>query len=126
MVNMTMLQKDLDTEMTVVRNEMENGENSPLNVLHQRVLAAAYNFHNYGKTVIGNRTDVERVPIANLAVFYQKYYQPDNADADRRGTIRRIEGAGDGGGNPRRHPQAAARADATVHGRSPRRKASAP
>lgn len=80
MVNMTMLKKDLDTEMTVVRNEMEAGENNPMNVLHQRVLAAAYNFHNYGKTVIGNRTDVERVPITNLAVFYQKYYQPDNAD----------------------------------------------
>ena len=80
MVNMTMLKKDLDTEMTVVRNEMESGENSPLNVLHERVLAAAFNFHNYGKTVIGNRTDVERVPIANLAAFYQKYYQPDNAE----------------------------------------------
>jgi len=80
MVNMTMLKKDLDTEMTVVRNEMEMGENSPLNVLNERVLAAAYNFHNYGKTVIGARTDVERVPIANLAVFYKKYYQPDNAD----------------------------------------------
>jgi len=80
MVNMTMLKKDLDTEMTVVRNEMESGENSPLNVLRERVLAAAYNFHNYGKTVIGNRTDVERVPIANLAVFYQKYYQPDDAE----------------------------------------------
>jgi zinc protease len=80
MVNMTMLKKDLDTEMTVVRNEMEAGENSPENVLEERVLAAAYNFHNYGKTVIGNRTDVERVPVANLAVFYKKYYQPDNAD----------------------------------------------
>jgi len=80
MVDMTMLKKDLDTEMTVVRNEMESGENSPLNVLHERVLAAAYNFHNYGKTVIGNRTDVERVPIGNLAAFYAKYYQPDNAE----------------------------------------------
>jgi zinc protease len=80
MVNMTMRKEDLATEMTVVRNEMENGENSPLNVLHQRVMAAAYNFHNYGKTVIGNRTDVERVPIANLAAFYEKYYQPDNAE----------------------------------------------
>lgn len=80
MVNMTMLKKDLDSEMTVVRNEMESGENSPMNVLHERVLAAAYNFHNYGKTVIGNRTDVERVPISNLAAFYAKYYQPDNAD----------------------------------------------
>ena len=79
MVNMTMEKKDLDTEMTVVRNEMEAGENSPLNVLEERTLAAAYNFHNYGKTVIGNRTDVERVPIDNLAVFYRKYYQPDDA-----------------------------------------------
>ena len=80
MVNMTMLKKDLDSEMTVVRNEMESGENSPMRVLNERVMAAAYNFHNYGKTVIGARTDVERVPVANLAVFYQKYYQPDNAD----------------------------------------------
>jgi zinc protease len=80
MANMTMLKTDLDSEMTVVRNEMESGENSPLNVLNERVMAAAYNFHNYGKTVIGNRTDVERVPIDNLAAFYHKYYQPDDAD----------------------------------------------
>src|ERR1017187_4639614 len=80
MAHMTMLKKDLDTEMTVVRNEMESGENSPLNVLEERVMASAYNFHNYGKTVIGDRTDVERVPIANLATFYKKYYQPDDAD----------------------------------------------
>jgi zinc protease len=80
MVNMTMQKKDLDTEMTVVRNEMESGENSPINVLHERVLAAAYNFHNYGKTVIGARSDVERVPVENLAVFYKKYYQPDDAE----------------------------------------------
>jgi zinc protease len=79
MVNMTMKKEDLATEMTVVRNELESGENSPMNVLDERVLAAAYNFHNYGKTVIGNRTDVERVPIERLAVFYQKYYQPDDA-----------------------------------------------
>jgi len=80
MVRMPMLKKDLDTEMTVVRNEMEAGENNPVEVLEERVLASAYNFHNYGKTVIGNRTDVERVPVENLDVFYKKYYQPDNAD----------------------------------------------
>jgi zinc protease len=79
MVDMTMEKKDLDSEMTVVRNEMERGENDPGNVLEERVLAAAYNFHNYGKTVIGARSDVERVPIDNLAAFYRKYYQPDNA-----------------------------------------------
>ena len=80
MARMPILKKDLDTEMTVVRNEMEAGENNPVAVLEERVLASAFNFHNYGKTVIGNRTDVERVPAENLAVFYKKYYQPDNAD----------------------------------------------
>ena len=87
MANMTMAKKDLDTEMTVVRNEMESGENSPLNVLNERVMAAAFNFHNYGKTVIGARTDVERVPIASLAAFYHKYYQPDDADLIIAGQI---------------------------------------
>jgi len=80
MTDLTIAKKDLETEMTVVRNEMESGENNPINVLDERVMAAAFNFHNYGKTVIGDRTDVERVPIANLAVFYKKYYQPDDAE----------------------------------------------
>ena len=40
--------------------------------------AAAYEWHNYGKTTIGNRSDIERVPIDNLQAFYRKYYQPDN------------------------------------------------
>ena len=41
MVNMTMAGEDLVTEMPVVRNEMESGENSPQNVLFERVLSAA-------------------------------------------------------------------------------------
>ena len=69
----------LDTEMTVVRNEFEMGENFPTNILYQRTLEAAYSFHNYGKSTIGNRSDIENVPIERLAAFYQKYYQPDNA-----------------------------------------------
>jgi len=79
MVNMRMEKQLLDTEMTVVRNEFEAGENNPMNVLMKRVLAEAYTFHNYGKSTIGNKSDVENVPIDRLAVFYQKYYQPDNA-----------------------------------------------
>ena len=45
----------------------------------QRVLETAYPWHNYGKLPIGNRSDIENVPIDRLAAFYQKYYQPDNA-----------------------------------------------
>ena len=42
-------------------------------------MAAAYTCHNYGKSTIGNRSDIEKVPIERLQAFYQKYYQPDNA-----------------------------------------------
>jgi zinc protease len=70
--------EDLLSEMTVVRNEFERGENSPQGVLLERIHSAAYLWHNYGKSTIGNRSDIERVPIENLQAFYRKYYQPDN------------------------------------------------
>ena len=79
MVNMRIEKALLDTEMTVVRNEFERGENSVTNVLEERVLSSAYIWHNYGKSTIGSRVDIERVPIDRLAAFYKKYYQPDNA-----------------------------------------------
>lgn len=70
--------EDLASEMTVVRNEFEMGENSPRYMLNQRMLAVAFEWHNYGKSTIGNRTDIERVPIEKLQAFYRKHYQPDN------------------------------------------------
>lgn len=78
LVNSLVRKADLEFEMTVVRNEFEMGENSPPNVLWERIFAAAYDFHNYGKPTIGNRSDIERVPIEHLQAFYHKYYQPDN------------------------------------------------
>jgi zinc protease len=78
LVNSFIRKSDLDSEMTVVRNEFERGENSPQGVLNKRIEAAAYEWHNYGKTTIGNRSDIERVPIENLQAFYKKFYQPDN------------------------------------------------
>lgn len=79
MVNAFVAEKDLRTEMTVVRNEMERGENNVAGVLRQKVLAASYQWHNYGRSVIGARSDVENVRIASLQAFYRQYYQPDNA-----------------------------------------------
>src|SRR5215831_1547420 len=78
LVNSYVKREDLASEMTVVRNEFERGENSPQGILMQRIHAAAYDWHNYGKSTIGNRSDIERVPIENLQAFYKKYYQPDN------------------------------------------------
>jgi zinc protease len=79
LVNSFVKREDLLSEMTVVRNEFEMGENNPQGVLSQRMMAAAYEWHNYGKDTIGNRSDIERVPIERLQAFYRKYYQPDNA-----------------------------------------------
>ena len=79
MVNSYIAKKDLESEFSVVRNEMESGENSPFGVVFQKTLAAAYQWHNYGKSVIGARSDVENVPIDRLQAFYRRYYQPDNA-----------------------------------------------
>lgn len=79
MVNSLILREDLDAEMTVVRNEMERGENSPFQMLFQKMQAAAYQWHNYGKNTIGARSDVENVDIAQLRAFYHLHYQPDNA-----------------------------------------------
>jgi zinc protease len=79
MVNSKIAREDLDTEMTVVRNEMENGENNPFQTLWQKMLGVAFQWHNYGKTPIGARSDVENVDIAQLQAFYRLYYQPDNA-----------------------------------------------
>jgi zinc protease len=85
MVNANIDQKDLwdkeagKGEMTVVRNEFESGENNPFRVTLQRTMAAAFEWHNYGKSTIGARSDIENVNIERLRAFYQNYYQPDNA-----------------------------------------------
>jgi len=79
MVNSYIAKKDLDSEMTVVRNEFESGENDPFRVLLERVTSTAFLWHNYGKSTIGARADLENVPIDRLQAFYKRYYQPDNA-----------------------------------------------
>jgi zinc protease len=79
MVRSFVRKEDLDSEMTVVRNEFEMGENSAASVLFQRMQRLAYSWHNYGNAIIGARSDIESVPIARLQAFYRMWYQPDNA-----------------------------------------------
>jgi len=79
MVNSFIAKKDLDSEMTVVRNEFEMGQNDPSRVMFQRNQSMLFDWHNYGNTTIGARSDIENVRIENLQAFYRTYYQPDNA-----------------------------------------------
>src|SRR5258708_5032486 len=79
MVNSFVRRADLDSEMTVVRNEFEMGENNPGGVLMQRMQQLAFPWHNYGNPIIGQRADIEQVPIDKLQRLYRTWYQPDNA-----------------------------------------------
>lgn len=79
MVHATLSPEDLESEMTVVRNEFEIRENRPAAVLHQRIYSTAYLWHNYANPTIGCRDDIENVPISRIRAFYEKWYRPDNA-----------------------------------------------
>ncbi len=79
MIHSRVSREDLDSEMSVVRNEFEMGENNPTRVLDERVMSTAYLWHGYGRSTIGARSDIEHVPIPRLQAFYHMYYQPDNA-----------------------------------------------
>lgn len=79
MINCKILPEELAKEFSVVRNEFEMGENYPSSVLMERVFSSMFLWHNYGKSTIGSKEDIERVKAENLKVFYKKFYQPDNA-----------------------------------------------
>lgn len=81
MRNSTFTDADRSIEMTVVRNELERGENEPGTLLHNLTWSTSFISHPYHHPVIGWRSDVENVPTEQLRHFYDTYYQPDNAVA---------------------------------------------
>jgi zinc protease len=97
MVNSRIDQADLDAEMTVVRSELEGGENNPGRLLWTAVTAAAFQAHPYQWPVIGWRSDVENVPRDAIYRYYKAHYGPNNAvvvivgDVDPDEALRLVE-----------------------------------
>ena len=81
MRNSFIADEDRQSEMTVVRNELERGQNEPVLVLDEAVYATAFREHPYHHPTIGWRADVENVPTARLKEFYDTFYHPNNATA---------------------------------------------
>ena len=81
MRNLWLRESDRRPEMTVVRNEFERGENSPIQALIKEIFQAAFVAHPYHHSVIGHRSDIEKVSIEKLREFYDTFYWPDNATA---------------------------------------------
>lgn len=79
MVNATFDPAEHKREMTVVRSELEGGENSPDTLLYQAVLASAFQAHPYRWPVIGWRADVENVSRDEMYAYYKNWYAPNNA-----------------------------------------------
>jgi len=79
MRNLVLTKGDRDSEMTVVRNEFERGENDPTDVMYKDMMAMAFREHPYHHPVIGWRSDVEGVPMERMKQFYDTFYWPNNA-----------------------------------------------
>jgi len=79
MRNLRLRQEDRDSEMSVVRNELERGENHPEEALEKELYAIAFREHPYHHPTIGWRSDVEGVPMERLRQFYDTFYWPENA-----------------------------------------------
>jgi zinc protease len=70
---------DLESERTVVLNELDTGDNEPIDLLMKGSFAQAFLEHPYRHPTIGWRADVESVTGEVLRRFYDAYYHPDNA-----------------------------------------------
>lgn len=96
MRNAFIREEDRQSEMTVVRNEMEMHENTSFEAVDTQLWALAFLAHPYHHSTIGWRSDVENVPIERLQKFYNDFYHPDNAtltivgDFDTRETLTRV------------------------------------
>ena len=91
MRNAYIKEKDRQSEMTVVRNEFERGQNSPFGVLDEHIWAMAYMAHPYHHSTIGWKSDIEGVSIERLKEFYDTFYWPNNATATIVGDFEKAE-----------------------------------
>ncbi|ADE53437.1 M16 family metallopeptidase [Coraliomargarita akajimensis] len=96
MRNLRITEQDLASEMTVVRNEYERGENSPVRTLIKEIYAAAFVAQPYGHPTIGWLSDIENTSPEKLRAFYDTYYWPENTylsiigGFDRTSTLKAI------------------------------------
>ncbi len=75
------LDEERQSEMSVVRNEYEIGENDPAQALDKAVIAAAIEAHPYHWSTIGYRSDIEGVSTEKLREHYNNFFWPNNSEA---------------------------------------------
>ena len=89
--------EEMESERTVILNELDRGQNEPMRNLYHAVWSAAFAAHPYGHPTIGWRSDVEEVTPDGLRHFYDTFYWPNNAtlsiigDVDTGEALRLVE-----------------------------------
>jgi len=80
MANLLLREKDLTSELQVVKEERRmRVEDSPEGRLFERLNATAYISTSYHHPVIGWMNDIEQYTISDLQKWYQQWYAPNNA-----------------------------------------------
>ncbi len=70
---------DWAVERNAVLNEIDGDASSPFFNLLARVRAAAFPGQAAGRTPLGDRSDVARATVADIARYYHEWYAPNNA-----------------------------------------------
>ncbi len=80
MQNLRLSEKDVKTELEVIKEERrQRTENDPRTLFGERLQAALYVAHPYRRPVVGWMADVERLSLADVMAFYRRFYTPANA-----------------------------------------------
>ncbi|MBV8197741.1 MAG: insulinase family protein [Candidatus Eremiobacteraeota bacterium] len=79
MVHAAMRASDWAIERNAVLNEIDGDVSSPFFNLLSRVRAAAFPDQPSGRTPLGERADVARATVGDIATYYREWYAPNNA-----------------------------------------------
>jgi zinc protease len=79
MLNLEFRDADVKPEITVVLNERKGNENGATFLFFERLFAARFPGHPYGREVLGTEADIKALNRAGALAFYQRYYAPNNA-----------------------------------------------
>ena len=79
MVNLEFRDADVKPEIAVVLNERKGNENDPSWLFFERLFAARFPGHPYGREVLGTEADIKALNRAGALAFYGRYYAPNNA-----------------------------------------------
>jgi len=79
MINLEIREDDVKPEIGAVLNERRGKEVSPLFLFYEKLGAARFPDHPYGRSLLGSPDDIKALDRARTLAFYQRFYAPNNA-----------------------------------------------